>query len=179
MSESKPWLERVFTFDLPVELHPSLRARLRGTPARLDALTRGLDPERLTARPGDAWSIQENAGHLLSVEELWRVRLREFLEGAPLLTAADVTGRRTHEARHNERPLAEILSAFHASRQGWLAVVDGLPTEAYSRSAFHPRLQRPIRLLDHLQFAAEHDDHHLARIWELREARRDEKFSGR
>jgi hypothetical protein len=58
------------------------------------------------------------------------VRLREFLEGAPLLTAADVTGRRTHEARHNERPLAEILSAFHASRQGWLAVVDGLPTEA-------------------------------------------------
>jgi hypothetical protein len=24
-----------------------------------------------------------------------------------------------------------------------------------------------MRLLDHLYFVAEHDDHHLARIWEL------------
>jgi len=25
----------------------------------------------------------------------------------------------------------------------------------------------PMRLVDHLYFVAEHDDHHLARIWEL------------
>jgi hypothetical protein len=25
----------------------------------------------------------------------------------------------------------------------------------------------PMRLVDHLLFIAEHDDHHLARIWEL------------
>jgi hypothetical protein len=31
----------------------------------------------------------------------------------------------------------------------------------------HPRLKTPMRLIDHLYFVAEHDDHHHARIWEL------------
>lgn len=26
---------------------------------------------------------------------------------------------------------------------------------------------QPMRLVDHLYFVAEHDDHHLAKIWEL------------
>ena len=36
-----------------------------------------------------------------------------------------------------------------------------------SRAILHPRLKQPMRLVDHLFFAAEHDDHHLARMWEL------------
>jgi hypothetical protein len=36
-----------------------------------------------------------------------------------------------------------------------------------SKAILHPRLKQPMRLVDHLYFAAEHDDHHLARIWEL------------
>jgi hypothetical protein len=45
---------------------------------------------------------------------------------------------------------------------------------AFSRTALHPRLGTPMRLLDHVLFIAEHDDHHLARIsWLLR------RFSGR
>jgi hypothetical protein len=35
----------------------------------------------------------------------------------------------------------------------------------------HPRLKQPMRLVDHLYFVAEHDDHHLARIWEMIEAK--------
>ncbi|MBE3135108.1 MAG: DinB family protein, partial [Acidobacteria bacterium] len=31
----------------------------------------------------------------------------------------------------------------------------------------HPRLNQRIRLLDLMVFAAEHDDHHLARLSEL------------
>jgi hypothetical protein len=31
-------------------------------------------------------------------------------------------------------------------------------------------MQAPMRLVDHLYFVAEHDDHHLARIWELVDA---------
>jgi hypothetical protein len=34
-------------------------------------------------------------------------------------------------------------------------------------SSLHPRLQQPMRLIDHALFVAEHDDHHLARITEL------------
>ena len=32
----------------------------------------------------------------------------------------------------------------------------------------HPRLERPMRLIDMMFFHAEHDDYHLARISELR-----------
>jgi hypothetical protein len=35
-------------------------------------------------------------------------------------------------------------------------------------TAFHQRLQVPMRLVDCAQFAAEHDDHHLLRIRALR-----------
>jgi len=35
------------------------------------------------------------------------------------------------------------------------------------RSALHPRLKTPMRLLDLAFFVAEHDDHHLATISEL------------
>jgi hypothetical protein len=31
----------------------------------------------------------------------------------------------------------------------------------------HPRLKTQMRLVDHLYFVAEHDDHHLAHIWKL------------
>jgi hypothetical protein len=37
----------------------------------------------------------------------------------------------------------------------------------FARAIPHPRLKTPMRLVDHLYFVAEHDDHHLARIREL------------
>lgn len=37
----------------------------------------------------------------------------------------------------------------------------------FARAILHPRLKKPMRLVDHLYFVAEHDDHHLAFIWEL------------
>ena len=45
------WFERKFDFTFPVELHPNLCARLRGTPARLEELVRGHSPEALVSKP--------------------------------------------------------------------------------------------------------------------------------
>jgi len=42
-----------------------------------------------------------------------------------------------------------------------------LEPDAFARTSLHPRLKQPMRLVDHLHFVAEHDDHHLAKIWEL------------
>jgi len=39
-----------------------------------------------------------------------------------------------------------------------------------TQTLLHPRLRTPMRLLDHLHFVAEHDDHHLAKIRELMRA---------
>ena len=167
MTELPRWFDRTFSFPDGIEIHPSVRSRLRGAPARLEEATRGLDPGVLTRRFDGAWSIQENAGHLLDLEPLWAGRLDEFLAGADTLRAADLANRRTEEARHNEAELGDILDAFRSARLAFVARLDALAPDDFGRTALHPRLKQPLRLLDHMVFVAEHDDHHLARIWEL------------
>jgi hypothetical protein len=39
--------------------------------------------------------------------------------------------------------------------------------DLFARSMLHPRLKQSMRLVDHLYFVAEHDDHHMATIWEI------------
>jgi hypothetical protein len=84
-----------------------------------------------------------------------------------------LTNRKTYEANHNARPLEQILSEFRASRERLLQRVDELDDASlFARAIPHPRMKTPMRLVDHLYFVAEHDDHHLARIWELVSAAR-------
>jgi hypothetical protein len=85
MSQIPVWFERKFDFTFPAEQYPSVCIRLRGAPARIEEILRGVSRDVLVNRPADKWSAQE----------------------------------------------------------------------------------QPMRLVDHLHFAAEHDDHHLARSWEL------------
>jgi uncharacterized damage-inducible protein DinB len=162
------WFQRKFHFDFPVELHLNIRSRLRGAPARLEEETRGIDSAVLTRRPEEKWSIQENAGHLLDLEPLWLARVEDFVNGAATLSAADLTNRRTHEGHHNEARLGDILEQFRKARATLLTRLDRLSASDFARTARHPRLAQPMRLTDHLYFVAEHDDHHLARIRELR-----------
>jgi len=173
MTELAIWFERKFRFDFPLELYPNLRVRLRGAPARLEELISGLTREQLIHKPDGKWSIQGNAGHLLDLEPLWLARVDDFLKGAEVLTAADLTNRRTHEAGHNHRPLQDILSGFRQGRETLVNRLQGLNRDDFARTAKHPRLQQPMRFVDHIFFVAEHDDHHLARIWELRRAGSD------
>ncbi len=167
MIEQFPWIERRFSFDLPPGLFPGLLERLRGTPARLEERLLGHSRALLLSGEGQAWSIQEHAGHLLEVESLWQGRLDDFAAGAEQLRPADMSNRRTISARYNERALDEILAGFRKQRFSLVERLEELDESAVVRSALHPRLARPMRVLDLMFFAAEHDDHHLARIGTL------------
>jgi uncharacterized damage-inducible protein DinB len=161
------WFERKFDCSLPVELLPNLLARLRGTPARLDEALRGQPHAILSEKPGGKWSAQEHAGHLLDLEPLWLARVDDYAAGSDQLTVTDLQNRKTDQANHNARPLEEILSSFRMERARLLRRVNELDGEFFTRAIPHPRLKTPMRLMDHLNFVAEHDDHHLATIWEL------------
>ncbi|HJX84852.1 MAG TPA: DinB family protein [Candidatus Angelobacter sp.] len=167
MSQVPIWFERKFEFSFPVELLPNLRARLRGTPARLEETLRGRAHEILTRKADGKWSAQEQAGHLLDLEPLWLARVEDYVAASDQLTVADMTNRKTDDANHNTRPLEQILSEFRAARDKLLKRADQWNASLFSRAIPHPRLKTPMRLVDHLYFVAEHDDHHLARIWEL------------
>ncbi len=167
MVPRQPWFERRFSFDLPVTAAPGLLERLRGTPPRLSDRLAGLPPARLTARVGSGWSIQENVGHLWDVERLWIARVEDLAVGRPALQPADLENRRTHEAGHNQRPLGELLAGFRTAREDLVTQLEAADEADWLRSALHPRLQAPMRLLDLAFFIAEHDDHHLATITDL------------
>lgn len=161
------WTSRRFAFDLPVERLPVLLDRLRGAPFRIAAAVRGLSPAALAQRAGDAWSIQEQVGHLHDLEALHLRRLDELERGASVLTAADMKNEATWQAGHNERTFADVFAAFVASRAHLVERLERWDPARLGESALHPRLQQPMRVVDVAFFTAEHDDHHLARIREL------------
>lgn len=168
MVERMLWFERGFSFDfLPLWMYPNVLERVRGTPARLEDLMRGLSPEILTRREGDKWSMQEHAGHLLDLEVLGMNRLDDYEAGRETLHAADLENRKTHEANHNSDEIETILNAFRNERMAFASRLDEYDEAFVQRVALHPRLKMKIRVIDLAFFIAEHDDHHLSRISEL------------
>jgi uncharacterized damage-inducible protein DinB len=167
MSAIPHWFERKFDFSFPQELYPNISTRLRGTPARLAETMLGQPRELLVRKPEGKWSAQEHAGHLLDLEPLWLARVEDFVSGGTELTVADLRNRKTDQADHNAHPLDAILSSFRRARMKLMQRVAVLDPGAFGRTLLHPRLKTPMRLVDHLYFVAEHDDHHLAHIWQL------------
>jgi hypothetical protein len=170
MSQVAKWFDRKFEFVFPVELYPNLCARLRGTPVRLEEVLQGCTRERLVYKLDGKWSIQEHAGHLQDLESLWMARVQDYLAGGSQLTAADLRNTKTDQADHNRRSVGEIVAEFRSARSHLMNRVEHFDAAMFARSMLHPRLQQPMRVIDHLYFVAEHDDHHLARIWELKNA---------
>lgn len=162
-----PWFDRPFPFDFPPEKMPELLERLRGTPARLEERLRGVPRETLVRQDGAGWTIQENVGHLLDLEALHLARIEDIRLGRSDLTAADLQNRRTQEAHHNDRAIADLLAAFRRERMNIVGRFEALGEAYWARGGMHPRLKKPMRLVDLAYFWAEHDDYHLARIGEL------------
>lgn len=166
MVSRRVWFDRRFTLGLPMEAFPDVVERVRGTPARLEESVRDLRPDSLVHRFGEAWSIQENVGHLLDLESLWLGRVGDFLEQADGLRPADLQNTKTELAGHNDRICSDLLAEFRAARARLVARVEAIDESELSKTLLHPRLQEPMNMIDHLFFVAEHDDHHLARITE-------------
>lgn len=162
------WFERKFDFGYEQNILPSLIERLDGTPLRLEAKVGGLPEVQLTARLNDRWSIQENVGHLIDLEPLWQGRLEDILAGVEVMRPADLDNTLTHRARHNDRNITDLLATFRQLRQQTVTRMQQLSNEEIYRTALHPRLEKPMRMMDLFLFTAEHDDHHLARISELK-----------
>jgi len=164
------WFDRKFELGLGAEAAPEILERLRLTPERVAEAVRGLPPEVLTRKPEGKWSIQENVGHLFDLESLWDLRLDDYDAGATELHAADLENRKTHAAAHNDRAISEILADFSAARGRVVDRLARMTPADLARTALHPRLRQPMSVTDLCFFVAEHDDHHLLTIQELRSA---------
>ena len=158
------WVERKFEFNFPATVFPCIVERFRGTPVRLEEMTKNLSEKTLTSKPNGKWSIKEQAGHLIELERLGEKRLDDFLAGAEKLSEADMTNRATKEANYNSRQISDILKEFRSARESIISRLEKLDEKQAAISSVHPRLNQKMRIVDWAYFMAEHDDHHLAGI---------------
>ena len=167
MQRMTKWLDRRFAYEPPAGEFPAIVERLRGTPTRVEEKAARIHERVRLAKNGDEWSIQEHLGHLVDLEPLWARRTEELLRGAGELAAADMTNQATRDRNHNARAVVAICAEFRVARSNWIARLDACTEEDATRSSLHPRLKRPMRLVDLCFFVAEHDDHHLAIVTRL------------
>lgn len=167
MVELTKWIDRRFEFNFPVGVFPCILERLRGTPARITELVRNIPEAGLTKRTDGKWSIQENVGHLIKVEELHDGRIGDYLAAKEVLRPADMKNRRTFDADYNSQDIDTVIESFRTVRMNFLNRLEEQEEGIVARSARHPRLNIPMRLVDMAYFAAEHDDYHLAVITRL------------
>lgn len=159
------WVDRKFKFHYEPEMYAIVIDRLRGAPARLEETVAGAPEEKLTTNP-NGWSAKNQIWHLIMVEMLWEKRLEDFREKRDTLFAAQFEMSQ-NAPDHNGTPIAELLDQFREKRTDIVRQFQTFSIEDAAKEAFHPRLKVNIRLIDHAEFAAEHDDHHLSRIYDL------------
>ena len=157
------WLDRKFVFDLPIGAFPSLLDRLRSAPIRAKDLVTGLPEHVLATRVNDKWSVKDHLGHLADLESLDGRRLSEFLNHAEVLSKADTEIVLPRSRAIRSIPIVEIIRKLTAGREALVNRLEELKVDQVGIVAIHPRLQKPMRLLDWMYFVAEHDDHHLAK----------------
>ncbi len=175
--EKLKWFERKFDFELNQNIFPSILVRLAGTPARLEEKLKSIPSQILTIRFNSGWSIQENLGHLIDLEPLWQGRLSDIIHGEKELRSTDLQNTQTDLANHNQKPLGELLLSFRKAREHTIALLENIDASLVFKSALHPRLKTPMRTMDLFLFVAEHDDHHLATIFELAKLLQEEAVS--
>ena len=166
MTPQTPWVLRKFHFDFELTQFPVIFSRLEGSIFRIGGLLANADEKR-TGTTGRGWTVKQHLGHLTDLEELWWKRLDDFAKGKAELTAADMGNEKTEKADHNAMPLQELVRQFTLERQRLLETIFAFDGDYLSKTALHPRLKVPMRLIDSLYFAAEHDDHHIAALTTL------------
>ncbi len=157
-----PWIERQWSFTAPAGTFPAVLERLVGTPARAAALVAGVPETVLEKRSNGKWSVKEHFGHWTDLHALDMLRVDEFVAGAEVLSAADMTNRRTDESHHGATSIVALLQVLHEQRQRLMLRLENLTAAEIRATAIHPRLGVKVRLIDWTQFVADHDDHHLA-----------------
>ncbi len=163
----KKWVERSFTFGIPLHMAPVLAERLRGAAPHIDEIAHSVPANLLTQRVESHWSVQEQIGHLLVLEELWRGRLDDFDHGLEMLRPADMKNMKTEESNFNSWELEKLLRAFRREREEFVAGIERMTEAEIARTSLHPRLKQSITIVDSMFFVAEHDDHHIAKMREV------------
>ena len=163
----KLWVNKKFIFQLDNLELPEVLNRLKESPEKIKQIVTGVPKEILVLKPEGKWSIKENIGHLVDLEELHDKRINDFLENRHVLCAADMKNKKTDDAHHNKKDINLLLDDFKKVREDFIKRIEKLESDVLERTSLHPRLKQPMRVIDLAQFVSEHDDHHIETIRQI------------
>lgn len=167
MEKRQKWFDKKFQFELPQEKYDSVLNQLIETPEKISLLISSLPEDILSKRVNDKWSIKENVGHLIDLEELHDGRIDDFIDGKQMLRSADLKNKKTEKADHNSKKLEELLEQFKKVRENFVERLKVLDKKVLANSSIHPRLNQTMRPIDMAKFVLEHDEHHIQTIKDL------------
>ena len=161
------WFDKKFKFELSHEQFEFVLKKLKQKPDEIEKLVSPLSQEFLNKRIDSKWSIKENIGHLIDLEELHDARIDDFIDGKEMLRPADLQNRKTEEASHNSKDIFELTNRLKSVREKFISRIREMDESARNHVSIHPRLNQPMRPIDMAQFVLEHDEHHINTINEL------------
>ena len=161
------WFDRKFKLDLSDDKLKQVLKRLAETPGRIRNSVRNIPEELLNKKSGGKWSIKENIGHLVDLEELHSGRIDDFIDGKKILRPADIQNKKTDNANHNNKSVDYLIKELIKVREEFLRRFKSLNAEILNRKSVHPRLNQQMRPVDMAYFVAEHDENHIETIKEI------------
>lgn len=125
-----------------------------------------LSPEKAKHRYSDGkWSVTEVVGHLADTERIFTYRALRFARGDDTPLAGYDENAYTPAGRFDDRSLGDVLAEYTAVRGATVALLRGLPADAFERSG--PANGHPISVRALAYIIAGHERHHL-RVLEAR-----------
>ncbi|MDR0265124.1 MAG: DinB family protein [Sphingobacterium sp.] len=169
MKEVKPqlfvrWFDRQFDSNTGSEYFDEFLQRLEHFPSVLNIVLKSCPIEASTRKMGDKWSVNENIGHLMLLEDLWRIRFKDIKEGKPDMSPADLNNTATDQSSFNNMLVEELIKDLVSEREKTIVMLQKLSEEDLLKTSMHPRLQQPMNIIDLMHFVAAHDLHHLHTI---------------
>lgn len=158
------WIDRTWEFNRDEKAaHLSVQI-LSATASKLQLLVGKTDPEQLKLRTNGKWSVNEHAGHLLTMESLWIAQLDDLVLGHENVRPWNGNNADTEAAEFNRQRLGKIIGDFEEIRMSHLNLLETYLPNALNMRAFLAEIKCDMTLADHLYFMAEHDLHHLLEI---------------
>lgn len=170
MIERQLWVDHKFNLGINTGWTQNVMSHIRDTIIRLEYHCQDLTDDQLSLQLNNSWSIKEHIGHLSDLEDLWRRRFLEFPKGDKELVMADMSNQKTKQSNHNNETLDALLGQFIVERENTMAIYNQLDAKSQNHQAMHPRIKMLMRPVDLLFFVAEHDNHHITSIIEIKNA---------
>ena len=139
------------------------------SPKEIAAAVSGLPEKVLRYKPSpEKWCVLEVLGHLADIEIVYGYRLRQMLADTKPVIAPMDQDAWARNLGYVESPPAELVAFYGIARHHNLRMLRRARPDDFSKSAYHPELQREVTVAEIVERMGGHGANHLQQIEKLK-----------